>query len=84
MECKFWSGGKALSETIDQILSHLSWRDIRPSWSYSTGWGLYLKPRDMAKIGYLYLHNGVWEGKQLLPPEWVNKVSHPTLSLLDR
>jgi CubicO group peptidase (beta-lactamase class C family) len=42
------------------------------------GWGLYLQPRDMAKIGYLYLHNGVWEGKQLLPPEWVNKVSHPT------
>jgi CubicO group peptidase (beta-lactamase class C family) len=40
---------------------------------------LYLQPRDMAKIGYLYLHNGVWEGKQLLPPEWVNKVSHPTV-----
>ena len=43
------------------------------------GWGLYLLPRDMAKIGYLYLHNGVWEGKQLFPPEWVNKVSHPTV-----
>jgi CubicO group peptidase (beta-lactamase class C family) len=43
------------------------------------GWGLYLKPRDMAKIGYLYLRNGVWEGKQLLPPEWVSKVSHPTV-----
>jgi CubicO group peptidase (beta-lactamase class C family) len=43
------------------------------------GWGLYLQPRDMAKIGYLYLHNGVWEGKQLLPSEWVNKVSHPTV-----
>ena len=42
-------------------------------------WGLYLLPRDMAKIGYLYLRNGVWEGKQLLPPDWVNKVSHATV-----
>ena len=38
-----------------------------------------MKPRDMAKIGYLYLHNGVWEGKQVIPPEWVHKVSNPTV-----
>jgi hypothetical protein len=25
----------------------------------------------MAKIGYLYLHDGEWNGKQLLPKEWV-------------
>ncbi len=41
------------------------------------GWGdLHLKPRDMAKIGFLWLHNGVWEGKQLLPPEWVAEGKH--------
>ncbi|MDQ2966231.1 MAG: beta-lactamase family protein [Chloroflexota bacterium] len=33
--------------------------------------GLYLKPRDLAKIGYLYSHDGVWEGKRILPPGWV-------------
>jgi hypothetical protein len=33
--------------------------------------GLLLRPRDMAKIGYLYLHKGQWKGKQLLPKEWV-------------
>jgi CubicO group peptidase (beta-lactamase class C family) len=55
------------------------------SWAYdlqgiSVGsFGLRLKPRDMAKIGYLYLHNGVWEGKQVIPPEWVHKVSNPTV-----
>ena len=40
------------------------------------GYGLYLQPRDMAKIGYLYLRNGVWEGKQLLPPQWIDKIAH--------
>jgi CubicO group peptidase (beta-lactamase class C family) len=41
--------------------------------------GLYLQPREMAKIGYLYLRNGAWEGKQLLPVAWIDKVTHATL-----
>lgn len=28
-ECKFWSGPKGLSDTIDQLLSYLSWRDTK-------------------------------------------------------
>lgn len=34
------------------------------------GWGLALKTEDIAKFGQLYLNNGVWEGKQLLPKGW--------------
>ena len=34
-------------------------------------WGLELTPRDMAKFGYLYLHDGLWDGEQILPPDWV-------------
>jgi CubicO group peptidase (beta-lactamase class C family) len=33
--------------------------------------GLTLRPRDMAKFGYLFLHHGEWNGTQLLPAEWV-------------
>jgi CubicO group peptidase (beta-lactamase class C family) len=35
------------------------------------GWGLALSARDMAKFGYLFLQNGVWNGKQLVPKSWV-------------
>jgi len=28
-ECKFWSGPKAFSETIDQLLGYLTWRDTK-------------------------------------------------------
>ena len=36
------------------------------------GWGdLHLKPADAAKLGYLWLSNGVWDGKQIVPKAWV-------------
>jgi len=37
------------------------------------GYGLHLRTRDMAKLGYLYLKNGVWDGKQIVPKEWVKE-----------
>ena len=36
------------------------------------GWGdLHLKPGDAAKLGYLWLNNGVWDGKQIVSKNWV-------------
>lgn len=37
----------------------------------TAGWGLTLTPRDMAKIGQLYLNGGVWNGKQILSSKWI-------------
>ena len=39
------------------------------------GWGLQMTPRDMAKLGYLYLHNGQWDGQQIVSAEWVENAT---------
>ena len=33
--------------------------------------GLSLDPRDMLKLGYLYLHEGMWDGQRIIPASWV-------------
>jgi CubicO group peptidase (beta-lactamase class C family) len=38
---------------------------------YQTGGGLHMAPRDMARLGYLVLHNGNWNGEQIVPADWV-------------
>jgi CubicO group peptidase (beta-lactamase class C family) len=45
--------------------------------------GLFLDPRDMAKIGYLYLHDGLWDGKRILPSSWVDRVKEGKVEARD-
>lgn len=37
------------------------------------GYGLWLKPIDLAKIGELYRLNGIWQNNRLLSEDWINK-----------
>lgn len=42
------------------------------------GWGnSHFYPRDFAKIGYLYLHGGLWDGKQVVSADWVKRSITP-------
>jgi CubicO group peptidase (beta-lactamase class C family) len=51
-------------------ITHVSWPTDGDGVSH--GWGdLELEPRDMAKLGYLWLHNGRWEDRQVIPADYL-------------
>ena len=56
------------------------WHSIGPGLTQGGG-GLLLAPRDAAKIGLLYLHDGEWEGQRLLPSGWVDRIRHATTDM---
>ncbi len=45
------------------------------------GWGdLALHPKDMAKLGSLFLHKGQWAGQQIVSSQWVENALRPYMS----
>lgn len=51
-----------------------------PSGQADTEGGLYLAPQDLARIGYLFLHDGAWQGKPVVSPEWVKASVAPAVN----
>jgi CubicO group peptidase (beta-lactamase class C family) len=52
-------------------ITEYEWRHLSPEVVYTSG-ELYLRPRDLAKFGYLFLNDGVWNGTRVLSSEWVD------------
>jgi CubicO group peptidase (beta-lactamase class C family) len=45
---------------------------------YMGGSEIFLRPRDMAKFGLLYLNKGAWNGRQVVPKAWIEESTLPT------
>lgn len=43
--------------------------------------GLRLLPRDLLKVGQLALAGGAWQGKQIVPADWVKRITTPTIKI---
>ncbi len=43
-----------------------------PEGIHTGGWGLSVRTEDIACFGQLYLQEGRWEGRQLLPRDWIH------------
>ena len=45
--------------------------------------GLFVTARDMAKFGHLYMNLGMFNAKQILPPDWVRMSFEPTTKAIN-
>jgi hypothetical protein len=49
--------------------------DASPDGVTLGGYGLRARTEDVAKLGQLYLQQGVWNGRRLLPPGWADSAT---------
>ncbi|NNV54120.1 serine hydrolase domain-containing protein [Limnovirga soli] len=54
-------------------IKHFEWNFKPDPSSGETFCQLNIRSRDMAKFGLLYLNNGLWNGKQVIPKQWVQQ-----------
>jgi CubicO group peptidase (beta-lactamase class C family) len=52
---------------------------ITPDGEADTEGGLYLSSHDLARIGYLFLRGGEWNGTQIVSSEWVESSTSPVV-----
>lgn len=52
-----------------------------PAGLADTEGGLYLEARDLARIWYLFLRNGTWNGQRVVSPEWVRASVTPAVAV---
>lgn len=62
----------AASEMFGPLGIRYHWQKT-PTGPADTEGGLYLTAADLAKIGQLYLDDGVWNGRRLLPTGWARE-----------
>jgi CubicO group peptidase (beta-lactamase class C family) len=82
---------KATGKNVDQYAAEHLFQPlgIAYHWKHSptglpdTEGGLYISSSSLAKIGFLYLKNGMWERKQIVPAEWVAASVKPAMNVED-
>jgi CubicO group peptidase (beta-lactamase class C family) len=82
---------EATKQSADQFARHHLFEPLGiENWRWSgsddgvphAGGGLSLRPRDMARIGLLYLRGGRWQGRQVISRAWVEESTRRQVRLV--
>jgi CubicO group peptidase (beta-lactamase class C family) len=57
--------------------------NLMPTGEAYLGGGLYMRPRDLLKLGQLYLNGGVWKGTRVIGRDWVEHSTRRWSNLSD-
>ena len=73
------SGMKFEKFIKEKLFNHLDMNsvhlDTSPEGYFKGGWGLYILPEDMAKLGILVKDKGVYNGERLVSEQWINMMT---------
>jgi CubicO group peptidase (beta-lactamase class C family) len=74
-----WGGPHAWT-----AIPELAWRGSQ-AWARvaNPGGSLWIRPRDLLKFGSLYLHGGRWNGRQVIPAEWMEESTRRHITVTD-
>jgi CubicO group peptidase (beta-lactamase class C family) len=79
------TGRSALEYAREKLFGPLGIEDVQwrgdPQGVSAGGAGLYLQPRDMARLGQLWLGDGVWKGERLMAPGWIDTARHASVEM---
>ncbi len=64
-------------------ITQYSWQNMFDDFPSTGGYrgGLSMKPRDMMKLGQLYLDDGSWNGSQVISKEWVSTSTSASIAV---
>ncbi|MCX7356846.1 MAG: serine hydrolase [Alphaproteobacteria bacterium] len=77
---------ESLPELFDRIIARplqfgpYYW-NVMPNGEGYLGGGAYLRPRDLLKVGQMYLDGGVWRGQRIVSREWVERSTSPRIDI---
>ena len=58
--------------------------NLMPTGEGYLGGGAFLVPRDFLKIGQLFLDEGIWNGRRIVPTDWVRRSTAPVMEISPR
>lgn len=75
------TGGSLLDFLRQRLFDPMGITDVLwekcPAGYEKGGWGLYIRPEDMAKLGQLVLNGGLWQGHRLISEEYLRAATSP-------